>query len=1069
MFCDMVGSTALASRLDPEELQEVMTQYHDRVSATVTRFGGFVARWMGDGVLAYFGWPTADEADTERAVRAGLAVIDAAGSVMVDGECLQARVGIATGLVVVGAVVGTGAAREHNVAGETPNLAARLQALAEPETLVVADATHDLIAGLFDCQDLGAVALKGFPRTVRVWRVVQERPVRSRFEAMRPATLPPLIGRDEELDLLISRWRQAKQGAGQMVLISGEPGIGKSRLIAGLIERLAGEECQVLRYYCSSHQRDSALHPVISQIEHQAGFTRTDSPAEKFPKLETLLAPACPSTEELALLSELVSVPVAGPLAPLRFSPQQRKEKTFAALWRWLERLAASRPLLVILEDAHWADPTTRDLTDLVADRLPGQPILLLVTFRPEFTAPWVGQGGVTLLALNRLGRREAAAIAAGIDDAGTLSRELLDRIVVQSDGVPLFIEELTKSVVEAERGASQGAAAHPVPSSLQGSLLARLDRLAGAKQVAQIGAVIGREFSYELLAAVAPMPDPALVEGLERLVAAGLLFARGRPPEAFYRFKHSLVQDTAYESLLRSRRGPFHAKIVTALRRLEPNLEATRPELFGHHCAQAGLAEEAAEYFSRAGEQSITRSAIGEARAHLQRGSALAASMSENPARHALEARLLLALGSVSVITEGYGRAELAATLERAVALSRLADQKPLLIRALFGEWAYKVHRGDLATALVAATEMVALAERETERILYVMAATCLGINYAYAGRLLEARDIFEKCLAEPSISEPPDFGSPHPQDHEVLARTYLATTLARLGQGRRADDEARKAIERGRELKHHPSLAMALTMGCRQAWLLRDEQLVQERATELIALSEEQGFPYWLARGRCYAGWVAVVQGRVEDGIALLQQALSYLESTDVAMGNIAGLVGDAYAHSGRHATALEYVDRALQVSAHTGEVSMDAELYRLRGVARSAPPIADAKSAEQDYLRAIEISRNQAARLWELRAATSLSRLWLEQGKSAAALDVLNQVRACFVDGYALPDLAEAELLIKELIAAGNGASRGRADAEGLPIVTVSAVAEPGGPSGSKSADRSPSPRSQGSVHH
>lgn len=1025
MFCDMVGSTALASRLDPEELQSVMVQYHQRVTTAVTRFGGFVARYMGDGVLVYFGWPVADESDAERAVRAGLGAIDAAGSVPIDGGRVQARVAIATGLVVVGSIVGSGVAQEHEVVGEAPNLASRLQALAEPGTLVVCDTTHDQIASLFDCQDLGSFVVKGLSRPVTVWRVLQERTVRNRFEALHGGTLSPLIGRDEELSILIRRWQQAKNGEGQVVLLSGEPGIGKSRLSAALTGRLRGEDHVRLRYFCSAHHRDSALYPIIGQIEHEARFTRDDSLAEKISKLEMVLAPICPSEEELALLCELISLPVAGRLPPLPFSPQRKKERTFEAICRCLECLSTARPVLMLFEDVHWADPTTRELLDLMTDRVRTHPILLVMTFRPEFAAPWVGQAGITLLALNRLSRREAAEIASSIDGVASLPHELLDWIVTQSDGVPLFIEELTKSVLEDGAGTLRGRPAPNVPRSLQGSLLARLDRLGAAKQVAQVGAVIGREFSYELLAAIAPVRETALVEGLDQLVASGLLFGRGHPPTAFYRFKHALVQDAAYESLLRSSRSTIHAKVVEALKRFAPDTEAMRPELLGYHCAQAGLTEQAVDYYQRAGEQAITRSAIAEAQAHLERGLALAESLPEIPARCAFEARLLLALGSVSVIAEGYGAAELATRMANAVALARRADQRPLLIRALFGEWGYKVHTGHHATALIIAQEMADLSELENNPVVRIVAATSLGISYAYAGRLAEAHDLFIKCLAEPAISAATGLGSPHPQDHEVLARTYLGRVLVCMGHTGQAADEGRRAIERARALKHYPSLALALTMGCRQAWLMRDGALLQQRAAELIALSEQQGFPYWLARGRCYAGWVAIMEGRVQDGLALLSEALSHLNTTDVAMGNIAGIVGDAYARVGDLANALRYLDDALRVAAKTGEVWMDAELHRLKGIVLGAPPLADAKSAELHFRRALDIAGSQGAKLLELRAATSLARLWAGQGKPGEALALLGSVRGWFARAGSTPDLTEAETLLSELAEAARRA--------------------------------------------
>jgi class 3 adenylate cyclase/tetratricopeptide (TPR) repeat protein len=1018
MFCDIVGSTSLASHLDPEKLQELTMRYQEKVTAAVSKFGGFVARYIGDGILVYFGWPIADEADTERAVRGGLAAIEAAGLVSDNGEALRVRVAIATGLVVVGSVIGTGPAQEHVVVGETPNLASRLQSLAEPNTLVICEYTHREVAALFECQEEGKFDVKGFNRPVSIWRVIRAKGILSRFEARHVSALPPLIGRDEELGILARRWGQINRGESAVVLVSGEPGIGKSRLVAALMERLQGEHYVRLRYFCSSYHRDSALHPIIAEIERLAGFSPIDQSDEKLNKLQAALSPFQPGEDDLSLISDLLSLSVSDRLVPAIYTPLKKKEKTLETICRWMEHVAAERPLLIIFEDMHWADPTTCELVDLIIGRLLTQRILLIFTTRPELVSPWVGQSGVTLITLNRLGRRDAAVIASRIEGASALSSELLASILEQSDGIPLFIEELTKSVVEANLGTPDKVPKTAVPRSLQGSLLARLDRLPDAKHVAQIGAVIGREFSYRLLSTVASMREPTLLQGLEQLCVSGLLLARGRPPEAIYRFKHALVQDTAYESLLHSSRSGVHGRIAEALRQLRPEVEVTRPELLAQHYALAGLGGEAAEYYRRAAEQSITRSAIKEARAHLERGLALVEAMPENAQRHAIKARLLLALGSVSVITEGYGGDGLATIIDDAVVLSRHTGERQLLIRALFGKWACKVHAAELATALTVAEEMVGLAALEEDPIVRIVAFTSLAINYAYSGRLVEARDLFEKCLAEPSISTATNLGSPHPQDHEVLARTYLSRTLTCLGEGERATREAQKSIERARNLKHYPSLAMALTMGCRQAWLMRDETRVQEHATELMKLSEEQGFPYWLARGRCYAGWVAVGQGRTKEGLALLNEAVSYLEGTDVAMGNIAGLLADAHARGGDFFAGLKYVDEALRVSSRTGEVWMDAELHRLKGDMFIALSDSDVVKAEIEFVRAIDIARNQEAKLWELRASMSLARLWRCQGRFIEALNLLQNFDVVVFEKGSVIETSQAQKLYREL---------------------------------------------------
>jgi class 3 adenylate cyclase/tetratricopeptide (TPR) repeat protein len=1027
MFCDLVGSTPLAARYDPEDLRAIIGAYHRCIADTAAGFGGFVARYMGDGALIYFGYPQAHEDDAERAIRCGLAVADRVPQLQFAEE-LRTRVGIATGLVVVG-----GEVVEHDIVGETPNLAARLQGLAEPDTVVIAASTRRLAADLFEYRDLGAVELKGIAAPTPAWQVLRPRLVESRFEALRGPALTPLIGRDEETDLLLRRWARAQTGDGQVVLICGEPGVGKSRITAELEGRLYAEPHIRLRYSCSPYHQDSALFPFVDQLERASGFVPDDPPAARLDKLEGLLTRAAPPDEDVAFIADLLSLPALGRHPLPNLSPQRKKERTLEALIRQLEGLAREQPVLMVFEDAHWVDPTSRELLDLSVDRIRGLPVLLIVTFRPEFQPPWAGQSQVTMLALNRLDRNNRTALIEQIAGTAALPNEVIDQIADRTDGVPLFIEELTKSVVEGRLGAPEGAPVPSVPCTLQASLMARLDRLPCAKQIAQLAAVIGREFSYELLTSVTMIPIPTLLKGLDQLVSSGLMFRRGLPSETVYRFKHALVQDTAYESLLRSTRIVIHARIVAALQRLMPSVEDTQPELLGHHSAQAGLIEKAADYYRRAGEKSITRSAIAEARAYLQQGLELTRRTPECAERHALEARIQLALGSVLVIAEGYGAADLATRMETAVALSRRAGHRQLLIRSLFGDWAYKVHIGDLATALVLAREMVALADLESDPIVRIVATISLGINYAFGGRFADARDLFEKSLSEPGIDAPVDLGSPHPQDHEVLARTFLSLTLACLGEGTQAGREAQRAIERARALRHQPSVALALTMGCRHALWMSDEHLVQQRATELIALSEEHRFPYWTARGRCYAGWVAIVQGQVEAGLALLKEAISHLEDTDVVMGNIAGVLGDAYARAGQFTTALQYVDAAMRVSLNSGEVWADAELHRLKGVILGAAPISDLESAEKYFLRAIDIAESQSAKLWELRAAISLARFWSHQGKCAQALGLLASIRRWFTEDRSVPDITEADALTSELVdAMGRAAGKlNRAD--------------------------------------
>ncbi|MFG3594079.1 AAA family ATPase [Bradyrhizobium sp. RDI18] len=658
MFCDLVGSTALASRLDPEDLREVIGDYHKDVEAVVDRFDGFVAKYMGDGVLAYFGYPQAHEDDAERAIRAGLEIVTTARPVpAAPGGRLLVRVGIATGLVVVGDLVGAGEAQERGVVGETPNLAARLQTLAEPGSVVIAPSTRKLTGEIFEYEALGEVELKGFAAPVAAWRVRGEGAVPSRFEALHSAAaLTPLVGREEEIQRLLRHWTQAKEGEGRVVLLTGEPGIGKSRLSAALEERLLDEPHIRLRYFCSPYHQDSALHPTIAQLERAARFEREDTPEAKLHKLEALLSQTSSPIADVMLLAELLNIPSEDLYAPCQLNPQRKKEETFEALLRQLVALAQHQPVLIVYEDIHWIDPSSRELLDRVIDLVASLPVLQLITFRPEFPPPWCGRSHVTTFALTRLDRRQGAILVQRVAGNQALSTDTVEQIVTRTDGVPLFVEELTKAALEARAvgGSAEGAltgastSALTLPATLHASLLARLDRLGPtAKQVAQTGASIGREFSYDLLGAVATRKERELQNELARLVASELVFQRGAPPQSVYTFKHALVQDAAYSTLLRGDRQQLHARIADVLERRFPERVAREPELLAHHLTEARKIDRAIGYWLKAGERAAERSANLEAVRHLTRGLEALKTLPESPERDRRELELQIAIGT--------------------------------------------------------------------------------------------------------------------------------------------------------------------------------------------------------------------------------------------------------------------------------------------------------------------------------------------------------------------------------------------------------------------------------------
>jgi len=784
MFCDLVDSTALSTRLDPEDLGAVIGAYHRRASAVIVRAGGFVARYMGDGVLAFFGYPRADEHDAERAVRAGLALVEAVAGLDTPAQMrLQVRVGIATGLVVVGDLIGEGDARERDVVGETPNLAARLQALAAPNTAVIAPSTRRLTGGLFEYEDLGAVEIKGFAMPVTASRVLRESGAESRFEALR-ASATPLVGRDEELALLQRRWHQAKAGEGSVVLVSGEPGIGKSRLAQTLFEQIAGEAHTRLRLFCSPHHQDSALYPTINQLERAAGFRREDTAYQRLDKLEAVLAQA---TDDLGgaapLFAVLLSLPLGERYPPLGLTPQKQKEKTLEALVAQVEGLAARQPVVMLFEDAQWSDPTSLELLDLIIDRALALSLLLIVTHRPEFSPPWAGRPHVSLLALNRLAPRQRVEMIAGITGGKALPDEIAAQIVERTDGVPLFVEELTKAVVESgmltdlgDRYTATGPVpALAIPASLQASLLARLDRLAPVRELAQIGAALGRQFSYELIGAVATMPAARLDHALAQLVGAELIYCRGTPPDAEYTFKHALVQDAAYSTLLRSRRQQLHGRIASTLEGRFPDLIAAQPALLAHHCTEAGLTEKAVGYWLAAGRQAWGRSATAEAVALLRRGLALVSALPDTDGRRETEINLQIALGQALIMNRSWGVTELGEYYSRTRELALALNRPRVLLFALWGQFTDHWARADLKRARQLAAELRELGDAADDVPTQVLGCEASGLTCFHLGEFATGWAYLENGLALYDPAHRTSYSELLSHDARVLLRTFV------------------------------------------------------------------------------------------------------------------------------------------------------------------------------------------------------------------------------------------------------------------------------------------------------
>jgi class 3 adenylate cyclase/predicted ATPase len=1030
MFCDLVGSTALSARLDPEDLRGIIGAYHRRCAEIIERAGGFVAKYMGDGVLAYFGYPVAHEDDAERAVRAGLDLILAVHGLNV-GSPLQTRIGIATGLVVVGDVVGQGAAQEQAVVGETPNLAARLQVLAEPDVVVIDAATRRLTGRLFEYADLGAVELKGFAAPVAAARVLREGATESRFEALRAASTP-FVGRDEELLLLERRWRHAKAGEGSVVLISGEPGIGKSRLAQTLIERIGPEPHTRLRLFCSPHHQDSALHPIIAQLERAAEFRRDDTAEQRLDKLEALLAQASNDLGEAApLIAELLSIPGGERYPPLNLTPQKRKERMLQALLAQVEGLAARQPVLMLFEDAHWSDPTSLELLDLIVDRAPALPLLLIVTYRPspaygEFSPPWTGRPRVTLLSLDRLAPRERGEMIAGVTGGKALPKEIAEQIVARTDGVPLFVEELTKAVVESgivtdagDHYAAVGPApALAIPATLHASLLARLDRLSPVREVAQIGAALGRQFSHELIGAVAGIPPRQLDEAMAQLVGAELIYRRGTPPDAEYTFKHALVQDAAYSTLLRSRRQQIHARIATTLEQQFPDILAAQPELLAHHFTEAALAERAIEYWTKAGQQALTRSAMKEAEALLRKGLSLACNVPDHVQRQENELDLLLPLGRAVLAVKGFGAPEAAEIFGRARELGELIRPNKLL-PIVFGQWIYHLTRGDMDQAEQLAAEVRRMGDTRKDIVAQIAGCRASGTTYTYIGDFTAARDYLEQGLLLYDPTQRASQAELAPADTFVSLSAFLSLALACSGYPDQARSQRNALLAAARQLGHAFSLAYALNMVSQTVRILCAEPADQLLlADELLALSNQGGLSFYRACALEARGWCLSAMGQSNEGIQLITNGLAAMRATGTTL-NTPGILtrlADAYRLAGQPDTALTNVAEAAHFAETTRTQWGHAETLRLRGDLLILT--GDHPAAEVSYRDAITLARRQGAKLLELRASTSLARLWRDQDKAREAYALLAPIYGWFTEGFNTAVLKEARALLDEL---------------------------------------------------
>ncbi|KIC08856.1 hypothetical protein RA19_18555 [Leisingera sp. ANG-M1] len=1026
MFVDLVGSTELSARLDPEDMSAVIRAYQNAVAGEIARVEGHVAKFMGDGILAYFGWPRAHEDEPERAVRAALSIIATVSRLIGDEKLLACRIGVATGLVVVGDLIGEGVAQEEVVIGDTPNLAARLQSVAEAGQVVVAEATCRLIGDIFVLKALPPQVLKGIATPISAFVVLGQRTLSSRFAARQHGEMSPIVGRDQELALLIERWRQVEAGEGQAILVTGEAGIGKSRIAEALVASIEEVPHTLLRYQCSPYHADSALHPAIQQITQAAGFEAEDSLDQRLDRLEALLAYGGDNAASLyntaQLFAEMINLDGSKRYGELTFSPQQRRNRTLAAMVEQLRGLAQQQPVLWLVEDVHWIDPTTLELIVLALDCLADLRVLLVVTARPTFSAHLASHPTMTRLALNRLARAATRSIIERVIEGRSLPENLVDEIAARTDGVPLFVEELTKAIVETgmlgttgitnDAGISLDNVA--VPATLHDSLMARLDRLHGVKEVAQTAAVIGRAFDYQTLAALSEQDDATLQGALDRLVDAELVFRRRTGVHATYLFKHALVRDAAYESLLRSRRVALHHLLYDVL----VSRGGAEPEVRAQHAEAAGHREDALDAWEEAGRAAVKRPAFREAIADFNAAVRLCGELGSDPRWRRREQAIQLELGQALMASDGYQGQATVAAFSRAMDLADEAGDATLQLPAIYGLWAARYIAVGGSPELAERFSTVAHSRPDTGPRLISLRA--LSLERFHAGRFRESLALAEQSLAlyQPDAHNELKFRFGH--DPRVAGGNYRAWCLWHLGFADQASEELENTLSWAREIQHPNTTGLALCMGATlvNLWLGRNDA-AEQAAREALRVSEEMSLALWHAWALIHLGAALHRQGK---GSGLADIEAGFDEARRIGSARFdpmhRSLAAEAYAKVGEHAAAANAMTLAFEAMAQSEDISAAAELHRTRAQINLAVDANARALAETDLHRAIEIARQQEALALELRAVRDLSKLLDLQGERHQAADKLTAILSKFTEGFETKDLWEARALLQSL---------------------------------------------------
>jgi class 3 adenylate cyclase/tetratricopeptide (TPR) repeat protein len=1009
VFFDMVGSSALSTKLDPEEHREVLGAFHACCASAIKRFDGMVAQYLGDGVLAYFGYPIAHEDDAERAVRTGLAVISAVSALEpAPGVIIQARIGIATGLVVVGDLVREGVTQENAAIGETTNLASRLQAIAEPNTVVVAPQTLPLLGGMFEYRELGIQTLKGFGEPVQVHEVLRESQVENRFEARHPGGTSPLLGREEELEVLMRRWTQAKRGDGRVVVITGEAGIGKSRLTQAFYERLSDEPHTRLVYHCSPYHRDVPLHPIITQITRAAEIEQSDGTDLKLDKLETLLAKSSTrSANDTAIIASLLSIPGSHRYPLPTLTPQQLKERTFGALIAQLQGLCAVQPLLMVFEDLHWVDATTLDLLGRTIQVAPTVPLLLLATARPEFAQHWPNDRHISTIMLTRLGRFEVQTLVSEITGGKALPDEVINNIVQRTDGVPLFVEELTKTVMESGLLRDSGKRYElidplphlSIPATLHASLLARLDRLASTKDVAQIGSAIGRVFSYELIAAVSRLPEKELRVTLDQLTRAELVFQRGEIPHATFLFKHALVQDAAYGSLVRSRRHQIHAQIAHVLETDHPHIAADEPATLAFHYTEAGLFDQAIDFWSTAGQFALARFANDEAVNHFSQALRLLVRQGDRPEHARRKLDLSLQYGLPLIATRGYASREVENHYMATVDLAKRLGDRDAEFASTRSLWNCAYDEADLDWSLDLANRLVHLAETAASDEKRALAFRALGSTLMSRADLTASEMAFDRCLSTGGQLSYSTWIKPHGEVPVLVAQQYKGFIWALRGQ---LDDalQALTTAATDAETVRHP-ITRAFAKGLLSTVLLfrRDYADCIKVTRESHELCKEYGFAFWSAQCEIFEGVAGANLGGGEEGLQMAERGLRNWTDTGAQLHvpTWSSFIAEAAISLGQHSRADELISHAIQAVQSTGEFLMVAELERLAAMLLLRRGNTDEGRGMLERARVSAKSNGMV--LFELRAAHELAQLLSDKGDYRGARNILQPVLDSF----------------------------------------------------------------------